>query len=222
MSMPGYNPRASNRFSQAPSQQVDAITRAIPVGQPVQPFVPAIQTGALFGRPGYTYTATVVPPQSGPTPKQSYGSGLTGAPQSRQRQFAAGGFIEAVEDYQPMGFSQQPAGDDTNMRMLPVSIGVGTDGNKELNPTYNPHDFTPAERFLGALRAARTWLEPTFGPGWRSLLQQQLVKRYNLYNQIAMSRPLQNSDYFLGYQTTIDTAGSLGIQGGPMGSLGYK
>jgi hypothetical protein len=43
------------------------------------------------------------------------------------------------------------------------------------------------------------WEVLEFPAGWRGLLVPQMAARYNLYNSVALSRPLTGNDYFIGY-----------------------
>lgn len=214
----GYNP---NVRRQSASQQVLALQGSLPAVP--QPDVNLLQN-PLFGRPGVTYTAQFTPPQAGPLPKMSVGSGQTGGTANRSTAgFVPAGHIAVVEDYQPVGLDNEPFQVDTFTRpnMPPKTIGVGTNG-RELVGTYEPHDFTPAQRFIQQWRAAHMWMSPVYGPSWRNLLVWQQVAKYNLYNALAQSRPVSQSDYFAGYITpdNVNLQGSgMGASGG---TLGYR
>ena len=209
----GFNPLAPRRSA---AQQVLALQ-----GNPIRPVMQpdnVPQAGPLFGRPGMTYTQVLDTPNAGPAPKLSYGSGQTGSPSNRQRGHIVGGYV-SENDYRPDSYDYQPEQSDTFTKKLPGSVGLGANG-RTLVGTYDPHDFTPANYFRESYRAAQNWQEMAFGPSWRALLQWQLAKKYNLFNAISQSRPLQTSDYFAGYQMTIADAN--GYSGGGMNTLGYR
>lgn len=217
----GYNPDVSRRSA---SQQVLALQGSAPPAP--QPDINLL-TNPLFGRPGTTnYSPRVSSPQQGPLPKMSLGSGQTGQAADRSTAgFVAPGHLAVVEDYEPVGLDNEPQSVDTFTRpnVPPKTIGVGTNG-RELVGTYDPHDFTPAQRFIQQWRSAKLWQSPIFGPSWRNLLVWQQVAKYNLYNQLAQSRPVSQSDYFAGYTTSDSVAATL--QGSGMGAsggtLGYR
>jgi hypothetical protein len=215
----GYNPNVSRRSA---SQQVLALQGSLPAVP--QPDVNLL-TNPLFGRPSSTnYAPRVSTPQQGPLPKLSLGSGQTGQAADRsQAGFVPPGHLAVVEDYEPVGLDNEPLGIDTFTRpnMPPKSINAGTNG-RELVGTYDPHDFTPAQRFIQQWRSAKLWMSPVFGPSWRNLLVWQQVAKYNLYNATAQSRPVSAQDYFAGYVTSqnVPIQGSgMGISGG---TLGYR
>lgn len=214
----GYNP---NVRRQSAAQQVLALQGSLPAVP--QPDVNLL-TNPLFGRPGITYTPRVSNSQAGPLPKMSVGSGQTGQASNRSTAgFVPAGHISVVEDYQPVGLDNEPYQVDTFTRpnVPPKTINAGTNG-RELVGTYEPHDFTPAQRFFQQWRAAQLWMSPVFGPSWRNLLVWQQVAKYNLYNAMAQSRPLSQTDYFAGYVTPDN----VGVQGSGMGvsggTLGYR
>lgn len=214
----GYNPNVNRRSA---SQQVLALQGSAPALP--QPDVNLI-TNPLFGRPGISYTPRVGNSQAGPLPKMSVGSGQTGQATNRSTAgFVAPGHLAVIEDYEPVGLDNEPFQVDTFTRpnVPPKTIGVGTNG-RELVGTYDPHDSTPAQRFIQQWRAASMWMSPVFGPSWRNLLIWQQVAKYNLYNAVAQSQPLSQADYFAGYVTpdTVGVQGSgMGVSGG---TLGYR
>lgn len=158
---------------------------------------------ALFGRPGFTYVQVVSTPQSGPLPRLAQGSGRTGKATDRSQGHIPGGYL-AENDYQPDSYSYMPEQRDDFHKEVPKSVGEGNDG-REIVGTYNPHDFQMAAYQQNQWRSSANWQNITNGPSWRNLLIWQQVRSYNLYTQIAQARPLSQNDYFVGYQTSLDT-----------------
>lgn len=212
----GYNPSA-NRFSA--SQQVQSIQGAqAPAATPSANST----TNPLFGRPGIDYTGRVSTSQAGPIPRMSVGSGRTGVASDRSTGFVPTGNA-GQQDYQPQGLEYSPLAVDAFSRpnMPPRTVNLGNNG-RELVGTYEPHDFTPVQRFFHNWRAASNWQSIAYGPNWRNLLIWQQVQKYNLFNAVAQSRPLSQTDYFLGYVTPAGTNVSSPGMGASGGTLGYR
>lgn len=216
----GYNPSARRRSA---SQQGMALQ-----GSPQPAAIPNTNStqNPLFGRPGLSsvYQATVNTSQAGPILRGSVGSGNTGSGEAnRSTGFIPGGSLDVQRDYQPQGLENHPLGSDTFTlpNTPPKALNLGTNG-RELVGTYQPHDFTPLQRFINMWRSSYNWQVTGFGPNWRNLLIAQQVQKYNLYTTLAQSRPLSQQDYFVGYVTSPGVAGAAGAAGGYGGSLGYR
>lgn len=181
----------------------------------------------LFGRPGFHYSVSRPSGRVGPTLKGAPGTGQTGISADRSRGFVPSAY--ASQQHMPMQqFDYSPPNDSVydiglqveSRKVIPRSIGVGTDGS-ELVGTYRAHDFTPADRFFKQGRSAWNWQDQSFGPEYRWILPQQQPARYNLYNQIALARPLSPNQYFLGYQMQPAIAQQIGGVLGQGRPLGY-
>lgn len=208
----GFNPLAPR---QSASQQVMAL-RGSPPSVAVNP-ANVQRINPMFGRPGYSYARAVQTPQGGPVPKLSFGSGQTGGVDNRSTGAQAGGYL-AENDYKPQGLEYANAVNDNGEFVPPKSIGVGYNG-RHLVGTYDPHDFVMAQYTQSQRRSSAMWQQIGYPPQWRQLLNWQVVRRYNLLNTIAASRPISQNDYFLGYQVNPQNP-SAGINPG-YGSLGY-
>lgn len=185
---------------------------------------------ALFGRPGFTYSLTKPSFRTGPVPKLAPGTGLTNAsnPDNRSLGFQPSGYGSKQHmpmqqfDYTPPTDPTFDVGDNPMAKFpsLPRTIDVGVDG-VTLVGTYRAHDNTPADRFFKQGRSSANWQDMSFGPGFRYLLPYQQVARYNLYNSIALARPLSPNNYFLGYQVQPQVGAVLGGALGQGRPLGY-
>lgn len=173
---------------------------------------------ALLGKPGWSYQAVNTSPKMGPVPRMAQGSGQTAAPDVRQDGTQYGGFL-SNQEYQPAPFDYEPGQTDNFLARIDKR-GVGGVDGLALVGTYRAHDFTVAEYEQHNRRSADNWQVMSYPPNWRKLLGAQQVAKYNLYNQVAMARPLQQNDYFLGYQMTLaQNAGVGGYSlGRPLGS----
>jgi len=189
--------------------------------QGIQPALQAIIQGSspTFARPGWEYLHRMQAPQAGPLPRLAQGSGVTGTPEDRRNGFVPGGYL-AQQDYKPTPMDYNPPTNPRFLQRIPQSIHVGDDGLHALNPTYRAHDSFIAQYMPESNRSAFNWQVMSFAANWRNLLGRQQVARYNIYNQIALARPLQSSDYFLGYRIDSTQASPLGSSGMgyPLGS----
>jgi len=180
--------------------------------QPNQPQNQPVRN-PMFGRPGWTYTNVSQVSGTGPFPRLSQGTGLTGKGANRQKDgFLAGGYI-STNNYQPDGFDYQPRVNENWLQRINKHGYAATNG-RELVGTYEPHDFTPAEYGLRMSRAAPNWQEMTYPPGWRNTTGWQQVARYNLYQQMAQARPIDQQAYFLPYILQPNVASTLPSSGG--------
>jgi hypothetical protein len=103
------------------------------------------------------------------------------------------------------------------MQRIPKFIPDGENG-RELVGTYQPHDFTPGERRFDHMRQAASWQVQEYPPNFRNLLQWQQVRKYRVLSLTSQARPLQSSDYFLGYQINPQISAQIGQS--TLGSLG--
>lgn len=183
---------------------------------------PAVQnpasTNPLFRRPIWTYVGVNDAPRRGPQPRLAQGTGQTGANALPGNAPQLPGYL-ADNEYFPSTYTYQPANRQGFQIPVPRTIGTGTNG-RDLVGTYQPHDFTPAVRFFHQARQAPNWQVVSYPPNVRNLLQWQQVQRYRVNSLTMAARPLDSSQYFLGYQTNPQTAALIGQNGlGYMGSL---
>ena len=182
----------------------------------------------LFGHPGWSYVYSKPAWRWGPTAKLAPGTGHTniGARSNRNQGFQPTGygtvqFIDVNQyDYSPDTDPNYGLKAERNNSSLPRSIPFANDG-AELVGTYRAHDSTPADRFFKQGRSSSNWQDMTFGPDYRYLTEYQGVGRYNLYNSIALVRPLSPNDYFFGYVTQPNVASQIGGANGQGRPLGY-
>lgn len=211
-------------------------TTAIQRGPSVQAVAPAGGTpgqnvvNPLFGRPGFTYTRPLR--RIGPIPKLSVGTGNTGGFNENR---ALGLVYPGYSPEDALGITQRELGmnlmdylpptvgwyggkKEINSSVIPRTINVGVSGHA-MEATYKPHDFTPADRFFKHMRSSAMWTDGAFPPEYRYLLTRQQVARYNLYTEMALSKPPGPSAYFYGYSTQPYQASQLGGSGSR--TLGY-
>lgn len=170
----------------------------------------------LFGRPGWSYTNVQQGPVRGPTPRLSIGTGQTGDPSAGGKNLP--GYL-SEQEYVASPNGYDPTLKNNFMARLPRSINVGNDG-RDLVGTYKPHDYTPADRWIGVIRSAPNWQVNEFPPNTRNLLQWQQVQRYRIQSLTLSARPLDSSQYFLGYQVQTQVAAAIGQTNlGYMGSM---
>lgn len=195
-----------------------ALAGAASLAQRAQGIYQAGSFPALLGYPGWRYVSVQTSPRLGPTPRLAQGSGQTGGPDNRSDGTQYGGYLSDSAYFPaPLDYSPETSG---NFRaVIPPSVGLGVNG-RELMGTYQPHDFTPARYEQHQRRSAENWQVMSYPANWRNLLGAQQAAKYNLYNQVALARPLAQNDYFLGYQMTLSDAASLGVtgMGRPLGS----
>jgi hypothetical protein len=102
---------------------------------------------------------------------------------------------------------------------VPRTIHQGTNG-RDIVGTYQPHDNFIATRMLPSLRHAANWQQMAYPPNYRNLLAWQQVQRYKLQYTTLSARPLNSSNYFLGYQIDPSIAANIGQTG--LGYMGSK
>jgi hypothetical protein len=164
------------------------------------------------------YTSVMTSPRIGPQARLSYGSGATGGRDVRADGTQYGGFL-AENDYQPAPMDYAPGTSGNYLARIPASVGIGDNGRSVVG-TYQPHDFTIAQYMQYNRRSSANWQDMTYPANWRNLVGAQQVSKYNLYNQVGLSRPLAQNDYFLGYQMQLSDARGLGQvgMGRPLGN----
>jgi hypothetical protein len=175
----------------------------------------AASVSPLFGRPPWSYSNIQQGPVRGPNPRLSWGSGLTGDHSGPGNASSLPGYVSEAA-YFPSTFSYDPVDNPNFTRHIPRSIGQGDDGLHALNPTYKAHDNTQADRFFHQNRQAASWQVYEYPPDYRQLLQYQQVQKYRTQSFTLSPRPLDSSNYFLGYQINPQIAAQIG-----QGTLGY-
>lgn len=170
----------------------------------------------MFGRPTWTYVSVMAGPVRGPQPRLARGSGLTGDNAAAGKAAALPAYM-ADNEYVPTLDGYSPQWRRDFLYKPPLSINVGSDG-RELVGTYKPHDFTPAQRFLHHMRSAANWQRVEYPPDYRQLLAWKQVEKYRTAVYTQMARPLDSSNYFLGYQIDPQIASQIGSSN--LGSLG--
>lgn len=168
----------------------------------------------MFGRPIWSYVRTMAGPVRGPQPRLARGTGLTGDPSLPGNAPQLPGYL-SDQEYEPSTFSYDPVDrQDFNLR-VPKTISTGDDGRSMVG-SYAPHDFTPAQRFFSQNRQAANWQVMEYPPDFRNLLSWQQVQKYRIQSFTLSPRPLDSSNYFLGYQINPQVAAQMG-----QGTLGY-
>src|SRR5947209_3644559 len=171
-------------------------------------------TNPMFGRPVWTYVNTMVGPVRGPQPRLAQGTGHTGDTSLPGNAPQLPGYLSDNE-YFPSTFSYDPIDSPTFLGHVPKTIGMGNNG-RELIGTYQPHDFTPGTRFNHHMRQAANWQVMEYPPDFRNLLAWQQVRKYRTESFTLSPRPLDSSNYFLGYQMNPQIAAAIG-----QGTMGY-
>jgi len=172
------------------------------------------QTNPLFGRPTWSYVDVIRGPVSGPQPRLARGTGRTGKPASPGTAAQLPGYV-SDNAYQPSPFTYLPSLNDQFTTSIPRAIGVGQNG-RDIVGTYNPHDFTPGQRFFHHTRSSKYWQNQSFGPNFRNLTAWQQVQKYRVQSSTISAQPLSNANYFLGYQVQPEVQSQIG-----QSSLGY-
>jgi len=186
---------------------------------PSQYINPAVKANpAFFGRPIWTYTNVIRGPNRGPTPHLAQGSGRTGASSLPGNAPSLPGYL-SDNAYFPSLYGYDLQERDSFLQRIPRTISVGSDG-RELVGTYKAHDFTPGQRELSQMRQATNWQQMTFPPDFRNLLAYQQVMKYRVNSITLMARPLDSSNYFLGYQ--VDPRIQAAIGGSNLGYMGSQ
>jgi len=169
----------------------------------------------LFGRPQWTYVNIQRSPVTGPSPRLAQGTGRTGDPALPGNSVQLPGYL-SDNAYFPIMDEYAPVHQEDNTLRIPRGINTGDNGRQVVS-TYEPHDFTPAQRFFNQHRSASNWQVMSFPPGVRNLLAWQQAAKYNLATVVQQARPLPSSNYFLGYQ--IDPSIQANIGQSTLGSL---
>jgi hypothetical protein len=178
----------------------------------------AQQANPLFGRPVWSYVNVIRGPVRGPQPKLARGSGHTGNIAQAGYASSLPGYV-STPDYKPSLFDYQQVRRDSFLNRIPRTILMGENG-RALVGTYQPHDFTPAQRFYHQFRSSGAWQEMAFPPNYRQLLQRQQAQNYRVNSITQSARILNQSNYFLGYQ--VDTQVAQKIGGSTLGYMGSQ
>jgi hypothetical protein len=162
----------------------------------------------------------------GPIPKLATGSGMTARQPGTAMGFTPGGYTPPHQ-ITSAGMDMLPyLRDDFNAAMVVNAdapggfprYGVAATSGWEMQATYHPHDWVWADRFQKHGRSPGPWQQTSF-PGYRALQHVVRPRGYNMYNNVALARPLSPNAYFLPWQTTSDVAARVG--GGVNRPLGY-
>lgn len=185
----------------------------------VAPLAKSTQGGAaafnpMFGRPIWTYVQTMAGPVRGPQPRLARGTGHTGGTSLPGNASVLPGYL-SDQQYHPVTFTYDSVNRPTFTRRIPRSIRIAQDG-RDIVGTYNPHEFTPGQRFFHQDRQAANWQVMEFPPDFRNLLAWQQVQRYRVQSFTLSPRPLDSANYFLGYQVNPQIAQQIG-----QGTMGY-
>jgi hypothetical protein len=175
-----------------------------------------ILSNPMFGRPIWSYVKVDPSPVRGPQPRLARGTGRTGNPALPGNAAALPGYL-SDQEYFPTLDTYSPTYDPVFMKELPRTISVGSNG-RGLVGTYQPHDFTPANRWLQTTRKAAMWEVMEYPPDNRNLLQWQQVQKYRVSSLTLQARPLASSNYFLGYQVQPTVQAQMGQS--TLGSMG--
>lgn len=170
----------------------------------------------MFGRPSWTYVNVIAGPVRGPQPRLAQGSGQTGAHAAPGKQAALPSYMSDNE-YVPSLDSYAPEDRQDFLYNVPRTINTGSNG-RELVGTYEPHDFAPAQRFNHQMRSTANWQRMEYPPDFRQLLAWQQAMKYRTAVFTQAARPLDSSNYFLGYQIDPSVASQIGSSN--LGSLG--
>jgi hypothetical protein len=209
--------RNINLFAQSPLNNLQGVMAARRL--PLLANATTTQTIAnpLFGRPIWTYVQVAPGAARGPQPRLARGTGLTGDPSLPGNANRLPGFL-SDQEYEPTDFTYAPPYEPTSQVQIPRTIKTGNNG-RDVVGTYEPHDFTPGQRWSHHRRSVTMWQEMDFRPGPRNLLAWQQVQRFKIQTLTLSARPLSQDNYFLGYQVQPQTAASIGQSGlGYMGS----
>lgn len=176
----------------------------------------ATASNPLFGRPGWTYVSVIAGPVRGPQPRLARGSGETGNPSAPGKAGALPSYMSDNE-YLPSLDAYSPPDRQNFLYRPPRTINTGDDG-RQLVGTYQPHDFTPGQRFNHQMRSAANWQRMEYPPDFRNLLAWKQVEKYRVQAITQAPRVLDSSNYFLGYQVNPQIASTIGSSN--LGSLG--
>lgn len=192
----------------------------------------------------WSYVDIIRGPARGPQPRLAQGTGRTGKPSAPGTGPQLPSYV-SDNSYRPNPFTYQPPGNrpfrfvgphtvhtetgsagqlgsffglaqgETFEQGVPRTISTGNNG-RELVGTYEPHDFTPGQRFLGQMRSAPNWQVQAYPPDYRNTIQYQQVMKYRVNSVTLSARPLTSNNYFLGYQVQSEIQQQIG-----QNTLGY-
>lgn len=179
---------------------------------------PAILNNPIYsGNAIWTYVNVMRGPVSGPQPRLAQGSGQTGDPGLPGNAPSLPGYL-SDQQYFPNVFEYAPVNNEKFTHAIPKFIGIGQDG-RDMVGTYVPHASHPGTRFFHQARSAENWQVMEYPPDFRNLLAYQQVMKYRTQSFVLSSRPLDSSNYFLGYQINPAVAAQIGgSSGGYLGS----
>ena len=166
---------------------------------------------ALLGRSKWTYQSVVSAPRMGPPARLAYGSGQTGASDDRRTGIQPS-YVSDYE-YHPAPFDYEPGNSPQWLQRIPMAGPFPAFNGRDIVGTYQPHDFAVAQYMYTHSRRADNWQVMSFPPDWRNLIGAQQVSKYQPANLVASARPLQQNDYFLGYQMSMLDGVQFGASG---------
>lgn len=172
----------------------------------------------LFGRPQWTYTNVVAGPVRGPQPRLAQGTGRTMVGGLPGNDPMLPGYLTDNE-YMPSQYTYDPVDQPTFVLRVPRTINTGNDG-RELIGTYAPHDVMVGQRWNHQMRQAANWQVMEYPPDNRQLLAWKQLERYRTASMTLSARPLDSSNYFLGYQ--VDPRIQQAIGGNSIGYMGSQ
>lgn len=170
--------------------------------------MPQQQTNPMFGRPIWTYVNVIRGPVIGPQPRLAQGTGRTGKPSAPGTAAQLPAYV-SDNSYSISPYSYRPVLRESFENPIPRTINTGENG-RELVGTYQPHDFTPGQRWTHHMRSAPNWQINTFPPTFRNTIAWQQVQRYRINSLTIAARPLASSNYFLGYQVQPEVQSTIG------------
>lgn len=210
--------RASSRRTDIPSRGArPLVTGRSPDGRPYPAApggVPVLVQPPTPARPFALYT--MPRRRMGPVPKLAPGHQGTGL----GRPVMAGFQSPEYPGFSPMDYA--PDTNPDRSISIPKAQPWAYQTGKQIAPTYNAHDFTPAQRFFSQNRSSGLWAQASFPPQQRVLTPSQqapMLKRPAMFarRQIPAGQP-NPGIYTFGYPTSIGVAARLG--GGPIAVLG--
>jgi hypothetical protein len=122
-------------------------------------------------------------------------------------------------EYMPSQFTYDPVDQPNFLFQPPRTMHSGENG-RGIVGTYEPHDFTIGQRFTHQMRQAANWQVMEYPPDNRNLLVWKQAERYRIASYTLSARPLDSSNYFLGYQ--VDPRISQAIGGNSIGYMGSQ
>jgi hypothetical protein len=162
----------------------------------------------LFGRKTWKYVDIMRGSARGPQPKMSKGTGRTGKPSPPGAAVYLPGHV-SDNSYRMNPFTYAPQNNPNFLQRVPRSIGTGENG-RGIVGTYQPHDFTPANRFNHQMRSAYNWQIMYYPSDYRDIIQWQQVQKYRVKSNTISAGPLGPSNYFLGYTIQPEIGAQIG------------